>query len=189
MPTAAQSNLPGELPPFVTNAVTGETTPDALECLGLGLPAMAEQQLRLAGLAYHEDDKALEHLRSAWEAAPGHAAVYIGFYRFYFYKNRLKEALGIATECLKKAARDCGLSEDWRAVLPKDADFRSFEAIATRFFLFTLKGYGYLQMRLGNLDEGAAAISKLIELDPDDKLGGSVLGQVLARRLHGEDDD
>ena len=50
-----------------------------------------------------------------------------------------------------------------------------------RFFLFTLKGYAYLQMRLGNIYEGEAAIMKLLELDPSDKIGAKVLLDVILR--------
>jgi hypothetical protein len=56
-----------------------------------------------------------------------------------------------------------------------------------RFYLFTLKGYAYLQMRLGALDEGRAAVTKLIQLDPSDKIGAKVLLDVLERI--GQDDD
>ncbi len=42
-------------------------------------------------------------------------------------------------------------------------------------------------MRLGNLDEGQAAVAKLLELDPSDKIGAKVLLGVLDRR--GQDDD
>ena len=56
-----------------------------------------------------------------------------------------------------------------------------------RFYLFTLKGYAYLQMRLGNLEEGRAAVMKLLELDPSDKIGARVLLEVLERV--GQDDD
>lgn len=158
------------------------------ECLGAGLPPEAEAQLRLAGQNYHQDDVALAHLQSAWDLAPGHAAVYIGRYRFYFYKNRLAEALEIATECLAKAAVDNGMSPNWRDAKATDADFGSFEAILPRFFLFTLKGYAYLQLRLGALEEGRAAVAKLLELDPTDKVGAKVLLDVLERQAHGDAD-
>jgi len=160
----------------------------AAACLGLGLPEEAERHLQLAGLSYHRDEEALAHLQAAWQAAPGHAAVYIGLYRFYFYKNRLQEALDVARDCLRKAALDNGLPEDWRAAKATDANFGSFDAILPRFFLFTLKGYGYLHLRLGQLDEGRAAIEKLLELDPGDKLGGKVLLNVLERQIHGDED-
>ncbi|MFA5985591.1 MAG: hypothetical protein WC782_16350 [Methylococcaceae bacterium] len=156
--------------------------------LGGGLPAEAEENLRLAGLNYHQDEIAEMHLEKAMQAAPDHPAVIIGFYRFYFYKNQLAKALTIAQECLVKAARDNGLNSDWRQAKPEDADFDNFEAILPRFFLFTLKGYGYLQLRLGNIDEGRAAVEKLLELDPNDKLGGKVLMTVLEQRDNGDED-
>jgi tetratricopeptide (TPR) repeat protein len=156
--------------------------------LGGGLPEEAERHLRLAGQNYHQDEVAVMHLNKAKQAAPGHPAVYIGFYRFYFYKNQLAEALKIAQQCLVKAARDNGMDPDWRKAKPDDANFNSFDAILPRFFLFTLKGYGYLQFRLGNLAEGRAAISKLLELDPNDKVGGKILLTVLERRENGEED-
>lgn len=158
------------------------------ECLGVGLPPEAEAHLRLAGQNYHRDEVALAHLQSAWDIAPGHAAVYIGKYRFYFYKNRLAEALEVGTECLAKAAVDNGMSPNWRDAKPTDADFSSFEAILPRFFLFTLKGYAYLQLRLGALEEGRAAVEKLLELDPTDKVGAKVLLNVLERQAHGDED-
>ena len=157
-------------------------------CLGAGLPDDAVYHLHMAGACYHQDEEALAHLQAAWDAAPGHAAVFIGRYRFYFYKNRLEEALEVACECLKKAAKDNGLAEDWRQVKVTDADFNHYDSILPRFFLFTLKGYGYLQLRLGHLEEGREALEKLLELDPEDKLGGKVLMNVLERQGN-EDED
>ena len=65
--------------------------------------------------------------------------------------------------------------------------FGRYEEMLPRFYLFTLKGYAYLQMRLGNLEEGRAAVMKLLELDPSDKVGARVLLDVLERV--GLDDD
>jgi tetratricopeptide (TPR) repeat protein len=158
------------------------------ECLGAGLPPEAEAHLRLAGQNYHCDEVAQAHLQAAWDMAPGHAAVYIGRYRYFFYKNRLPEALAVCTECLAKAAVDNGMAPDWREAKPTDADFSSFGALLPRFFLFTLKGYAYLQMRLGALEEGRTAAEKLLELDPTDKVGAKVLLTVLQRQIDGDDD-
>ncbi len=52
-----------------------------------------------------------------------------------------------------------------------DAEFSRYESILPRFFLFSLKGYAYLQMRLGRMEEGRLAVAKLLELDPTDKIG------------------
>jgi hypothetical protein len=42
-------------------------------------------------------------------------------------------------------------------------------------------------MRLGNLGEGRAAVLKLLELDPSDKVGATVLLEVLNRMGLDED--
>lgn len=156
--------------------------------LGAGLPVAAECHLHQAGLSYHRDDVAEQHLREAQALAPGHAAVLIGLYRFYFYKGRLSEALEVARICLEKAARDNDLAVNWREVRCADADFGSYDAMLPRFYLFTLKAYAYLQMRLGNMSEGRAAVMKLLDLDPSGKLGANVLLGVLDRMGRNDDD-
>lgn len=156
-------------------------------CLGGHLPDEAERHLRLAGLNYRQDWIAENHLFQAQALAPGHAAVLIALYRFYFYKGRLTEALAVAERCLVKAARDIRVNEDWNRVAREDAEFGSYEAILPRFYLFTLKAWGYLQMRLGRLEQSRAALSKMLELDPSDKLNATVLLKVLER--HGREDD
>lgn len=166
-----------------------ENDPDALTPEGLlasavmggGLPQAAQDHLEQAGLSYQQSEVALSHLKAAQEIAPGHAAVLIGLYRFYFYKGRLAECLVVARECLAKAQRETNLPADWRDVQPNDAEFDRFDRLMPRFFMFTLKGYAYLNMRLGALDEGRAAALKLLELDPSDKIGAKLLIDVLER--------
>ncbi len=170
-------------------AMPADMDPEWLErsCLGGHLPEQVEQHLRLAGLNYQHDVVAERHLFQAQALAPGHAAVLIALYRFYFYKGRLADALDVAERCLAKAARDNRLNEDWRHVRRGDAEFGSYDAILPRFYLFTLKAWGYLQMRLGRLEESHAALTKMLELDPSDKLNATVLLKVLAR--HGQEDE
>ncbi len=111
--------------------------------LGKGLPCEAEDHLRRAGLSYHLDEIAEKHLHEAQALTPGHAAVLIGFYRFYFYKARLAEALDVAKLCISKAARENGLSDDWRWVSATDAASACYENSLLRFYLFSLKAYAY----------------------------------------------
>lgn len=167
-------------------AVRGETFEAGAEVLssaifGAGLPPEAERHLREAALSYHLDDIAEQHLFEARRLAPSHAAVLIGLYRFYFYKGRLEETLEIARACLTRAAIDNSFPLDWRAVQRGDAEFASYDAVLPRFFMFVLKGYAYLQMRLGEYEEGREAVVKLLELDPSDKVGAGLLLSVLDR--------
>ena len=148
---------------------------------GVGLPAEAERHLREAALSYHLGDVSERHLFEARRVAPTHVAVLIGLYRFYFYKNRLEDTLEIAKTCLTRAAIENSLSLDWRQVRPGDAAFGSYDAVMPRFFMFVLKGYAYLQLRLGEHEEGREAATKLLELDPTDKVGAKLLLSVLER--------
>jgi len=158
---------------------------DAL--LGGGLPSEAERHLRLAALSYHLDDVAEQHLLDACATASGHPAVLIGLYRYYFYKGKLHDALDVAVACLECAARENDLPPNWRQTRATDAHFDRYEEILPRFFLFTLKGYAYLNLRLGNIAEGRLAVEKLLELDATDKVGATVLLEVIERV--GRDDD
>ncbi|ACK52528.1 tetratricopeptide TPR_2 [Methylocella silvestris BL2] len=160
----------------------------AASILGEGLPAAAERRLREAAASYHLDDVAETLLLEALAAAPQHPAVLIGLYRFYFYKGRLFDAIGVARACLDKALSELGLARDWRAVQPDDADFGSYSAVLPRFFTFTLKGYAYLHMRVGEIDEGREAVTKLLALDPSDKINAGLLLDI-ADRMGAEDED
>jgi tetratricopeptide (TPR) repeat protein len=159
-----------------------------LPVYGGSLPPDVECLLRQAAARYHDEAAAERLLHEALDLAPAHVAVQIALYRFYFYKNRLGEALRCAVRCLDQAAGTCGLARDWRRVRPGEAAFDSYDAMP-RFYLFTLKAYAYIQMRLGCLEEGREAVAKVLELDPGDKLGASVLQGVLDRVGMEEDDE
>jgi hypothetical protein len=154
---------------------------------GGGLPAEAERALEQAGLSYADAEKAEVFLGAAEAAAPDHFAVLIGWYRYYFYKGRLAEALAIGQRCLVKTAREKNFAIDWRDVRADDAAFGSYDDVMARFYMFCLKGYAYLHMRLGDLDEGREAALKLLELDSTDRINARLLLDVLARAEAGDE--
>lgn len=144
------------------------------------LPPVAEEQLRLASMAYADSAKAEMHLMLATAVAPSNPVVKVGEYRYYFYKNRLEEALVVASECLAIVAKELGLPNAWKAVEPQHGNFGADEP-AHRFYLFCLKAYAYLLLRLNRIEEGRVAVDKLLTLDPGNKVGGKVLLDVLER--------
>ncbi len=168
--------------------------PDAFDStfealLGGGLPWLAELHLQEAGFAYQDSAIAEEHLYQAGLIAPGHAAVLIAYYRYYFYKGRIKEAIDIALLCLEKAALENALPLDWRKIEMGMAAFGSYEAIKPRFLMFSLKAYAYLLLRQGYRIEAMTALIKLLELDPTDKIGAKLLMDIAARdAAEGEDE-
>jgi len=174
------------VPASGTGLTSGTGIQDVEILLGAGLPPEAQKRLDQAATVYANGDLALQLLREAEVIAPAHPAVLIGLYRFFFYKGRLEECLEVCHVCLTEAALYNDLPDDWRLVQSGDADFGSYEMMP-RFFLFVLKGYAYLQMRLGNLEEGLAATMKLLELDASDKIGATLLLEVYQRKKEADD--
>lgn len=141
-----------------------------------------------AGL-WGEPERAVRLLREARALAPESVDVQVALYRFHFYRGEVREALAVADDCIATAAASLGLPADWRAVTDGGADFGDLADPARRFYLFALKAWGYLQMRTGNLDAGAAALAAVRRLDPQDRVGSGVLQQVLDRHDRPEEDD
>ncbi len=161
----------------------------ASACLGGMLPQDVADDLQRAALLYQRGNDAEPVLLDLYQRAWHHPAVHIALYRFYFYRHRLQDALDVAVRCLLKVAGDLGLPEDWRAVQPEQAKFAGPEyEIVPRFYLYTLKGCAYLNMRLGRLQTGGEMLAQLRRLDPRDRLGGSVLADVLAHIGESDDD-
>ncbi len=141
----------------------------------------AARELACADRAYQDGLHAEAHLRRALAIEPNHLEVWIALYRFHFYSGDLKQASAWAERCIERTARELGLPSDWRDVSAGGRDFSDFDAAKPRFYLFALKAWSYLQIRLGNLGQGRAAALKLLELDPDDRVGAGLLIDVLNR--------
>lgn len=158
---------------------------------GGDLPAEAERLLHMAAANYADEAVAERLLVQAAEIAPNHRAVDLGFYKFYFYKHRLVAALGYAERMMMHGLKNLHLhNRDWRSLTPDDADFATIEA-EPRFLLFSLVARGYLLLRLGQVEDGAAYLNKVAELDPQDRFGARRLLAVTAKRLaeEGEEDE
>ena len=158
--------------------------PDAADfdiaVLGLALPPDVEQALREAGEARGDPVRSMAALMRAQALAPEHPAVLIAFYRHYFYGHRLNLARDVARRALVVGAGALGLPSLWREV-PKQPLAGARSEARTRFYLFVLKGYAYLSLRLADPNEARDALALLRALDPEDCVGGAVLEAVRQR--------
>lgn len=156
--------------------------------LGRGLPPGAEAALHEAGAARADPPRAMAALMRAARLAPDHPAVLIARYRDHFYAHRLAPARDVARQALFAGARALGLPTAWREVPRRALDGTATEP-RTRFYLFALKGYAYLSLRLGDGDEARDALALLAALDPHDHVGSRLLERVRTRGGRDEDDD
>jgi hypothetical protein len=149
--------------------------------LGQGLPLVAEQALAQAADLRGDPPAAMAALMRARAAAPDHPAVLIAFYRHHFYGHRLGVARDVARQALVVGAAALGLPAVWRE-LPEVALAGARDHVPTRFYLWVLKGYAYLSLRLDDPVEARDALHKLRALDPQDHVGAALLEAVRLRQ-------
>jgi len=137
------------------------------------------QLLDAAAEAYGEEGAELLLLR-AFLRAPDSLTVLVALYRYYFYQHRLRDALEVADRAMRLSGAAIGLSSSWAGLQAGDFDRQAAASVTMgRFYLFALKGAGYMNMRIGNMELGTAQLRKVRELDAEDRLGASVLLNVV----------
>ena len=162
---AVSLQFDNELAAFATGAIGG------------GLSPQVEALMQRAGQLRHLPDEALPLLEQARAAAPRHPAPLIALYRFHFYGHQLDQARAVGEDAL--AIARTALGPDFGDVPPTDDAARHDAAV--RFYLFTLKGLAYLNMRLGAMADARLLLKELRRLDPKDHVGGALLLHVLTR--------
>lgn len=144
------------------------------------LPAEAERAIRQAGLAWHREADAEEHLARAARVAPGHLAVLVAHYRYHFYKHHYVQAAQFARQCLDVVAVELGIPRTFTDVGGEHADFTGNDPVI-RFWLFGMQAYGYVLLRLDQPELGRCVLEKVVELDRADHTKTAALLQVIAR--------
>lgn len=150
--------------------------------LGLSLPEGVASALQEAGAHRGDAARTMSALMRAQALAPEHPAVLIAFYRHHFYGHRLALARDIARRALAVGAAALELPVVWREVPPQALPGARHEP-RTRFYLFVLKGYAYLSLRLGDMVEARDALALLRALDPQDCVGAALLETVRRRAI------
>lgn len=143
------------------------------------LPEEVSQMLDAAADSYGEEGAELLLLR-AFLRQPSSLTVLVALYRYYFYQHRLTDALAVADRAMQESGWRLALPCGWPELTAKAFDRQAATHVTmSRFYLFALKGAGYLNMRLGEMALGEAMLRKVRDLDPEDRLGASVLLDVI----------
>lgn len=119
-------------------------------------------------------------LLQAYFLAPQDLNVLVSLYRFYYYQHRLDDTLVVADRALAIVQQKLDLPSDWRTLQVADINESANRPMAlVRFYLMALKGKAYLLLRQQNLEAGREILTKLLELDSEDRLNASVLMDVV----------
>ena len=138
------------------------------------VPAVGELIMAAAGA--YGDPTAEALLHKAYFLAPEALVVLVALYRYYFYQHRLDDALLVADRAMRIVGRRLGFPDEWARLNPDflgQAVMRSMGLL--RFYLSVLKATGYINLRLGHMEQGRSQIEKLVELDSHDRFGGKAL--------------
>jgi tetratricopeptide (TPR) repeat protein len=130
--------------------------------------------LQQAVASAHDFEKARAFLYQARDLDPDQLEVYIALYKFCFYRGYLDEAEEVALDALETAARRGEFDKQWLNLDEGSADWAVDDGPA-RTYLYSLKALGFIRLRQGNMAGAREVLSSLTRLDPEDRVGGSVI--------------
>ena len=138
------------------------------------MPPSINALMQQAVAAYDDTQRAESLLWQAQKLGPEQLAIYVALYKFYFYKNFLRQAENVVHMALSQAAELGGFESDWRQLTPASTDWSVGDS-PQRYYLYSLKALAFIRLRLDDAEMGTAILHHLAELDPEDQVGSSVL--------------
>ncbi|WP_317929948.1 hypothetical protein [Halioxenophilus sp. WMMB6] len=139
------------------------------------LPAEVSKLIDSASEAYAEGNAEYPLLR-AYFLAPESLTVLVSLYRFYYYQHRYVDALHCADKAMAISSAKLEMDIPWQKLDMQTLAYGLMNSMTlVRFYLMTLKGAGYLNLRLDNVDLGVQMLEKVLELDKEDRLGTGYL--------------
>jgi len=149
---------------------------------GSNIPENVNAFLQAAAMKPNDEAWAEMNLQQALAENPEQLEVYVALYKFYCYRGRFDEAEAMARMALAKAAAQAGLDSDWWALGPESADWSLFEGPA-RLLLYSLKALAFISLRQQRIQEAEEVLDLLLKLDPEDRVGSSVVRDMAAAIL------
>jgi tetratricopeptide (TPR) repeat protein len=110
--------------------------------------------------------------------------IIVALYRFYYYRHRYQDALGIADKALDVAARQLDLRVEWPQLSEELLGHGVMVSMGLiRFYMLALKAAAYLYMRIGEIEKAHARLKKIVSLDPADQFGAGFLFKMAEKEL------
>lgn len=133
--------------------------------------------LLLAAAATRDETEGESLLRQAHQQAPDNFAVYLGLYKFHFYRQHFAEAEHWMRAGLAAAAGAAGFPLD----APAANHFTEPLGPAARFYLFSLKALAFTLLRQHRTAEARSYLDQLERFDPQDRVGAELVKAIAAQ--------
>jgi tetratricopeptide (TPR) repeat protein len=125
-------------------------------------------------------------LLKAYVIAPRNLTLLVAMYRFYYYQHRWSDALYIADQAMLVSGELLEMTTHWRLLTPGHLGAAALRSMGLlRFYFLALKGAGYLCLRMEDREAAIERLQKVVELDPQDRLGANLL---LNLAIYGSED-
>lgn len=152
---------------------------------GANIDPAIDALLQQAAAAADDPERREKLLLQAHARDHDELAVYLARYKFYCYAGRTDEAEAVVDDALHKAARQGGFDADWGLLLADDF-IEAPPDSPRRHYLYGLKAMAFIKLRQGLEAQALAILNHLQRLDPQDRVGGSVVCE-MARHLVDEE--
>lgn len=133
--------------------------------------------LLLAAAATRDEAEGESLLRQAHQQAPDNFAVYLGLYKFHFYRQHFAEAEHWMRAGLAAAAGAAGFPLD----APTANHFTEPLGPAARFYPFSLKALAFTLLRQHRTAEARSYLDQLERFDPQDRVGAELVKAIAAQ--------
>jgi hypothetical protein len=140
------------------------------------IPTEVNNLLQAAVAASSVDQNQAENLFLQAQTLDSHCLqTYFALYKFYFYQKRLVDAERIVLAGLEESAKQGGFPNDYRQLVQNRQQWNLYANESTLFYLYTLKAFAFIKLRLGFTEDAHLVLSHLQQLDPEDLSGASVI--------------
>lgn len=153
---------------------------------GFGLPSEVERLLQLAASRVASHAESLDALNQARALAPDQIEVLVALYKFHCYRGDINLAEQYAEQTLVESARQGGFDSNWECLDAGSTNWDEPRGPA-RTYLYSLKAMAFIYLRQSRLEEAELVLSALRRLDPNDRVGSGVVGELAEALRESED--
>jgi protein-disulfide isomerase-like protein with CxxC motif len=143
-------------------------------------PEAVGELLKVASSDYGSP-KAAEALVAAEGLAPESLTVLVAVFRYHYYQHNLERARNAGLRAAQLVAERLRFDTAFEPTPTEFAQAFATDPGAARFFLQSLKGIGYLSLRLGEPAKASALLSTVANIDAADRLGCRMLLELITR--------
>ena len=127
-----------------------------------------------------------KYINEALAKAPENIEVLIAAYRFFFYKNKFRQALKMSEQVIEQIKKAENLPDDWELLKP--ILMERAEEVQIRLYLNAYASTSFMLARLGETEKAKIISSQVKEIDTKNQFSSGTIFDIITRPPE-EDED